>query len=183
MKIRSWRGSQFQENHISAFSPDNNYSLVQSRCVSMHASYFVIHNLKATCFQKLIFNEIISFWRSHHGLVEMNLTSIHEETGSIPGLTQWGWGSRVAVTCGVGHRRGLDLVLLWLWCRLVATAVIQPLALEPPYAVGTTLKKTKTKNSDDNSNNALRLSWELNDLIYTKSQNCAWHRYTKHQRC
>ena len=23
------------------------------------------------------------------------------------------------MSCGVGHRRGLDLALLWLWCRPV----------------------------------------------------------------
>ena len=40
--------------------------------------------------------------------------------GLIPGLTQW----------------VKDLVLLWLWCRLAATAPIRPLAWEPPYAVG-----------------------------------------------
>ena len=28
-------------------------------------------------------------WSSHYGLVETNLTSIHEDTGSIPGLSQW----------------------------------------------------------------------------------------------
>ena len=28
-------------------------------------------------------------WSSHHGSAETNLTSIHEYTGSIPGLTQW----------------------------------------------------------------------------------------------
>ena len=29
------------------------------------------------------------YWSSHHGSVEMNLTSIHEDAGKIPGLTQW----------------------------------------------------------------------------------------------
>jgi len=49
------------------------------------------------------------------------------------------------MSCGVGHRYGLDLVLLWLWCRPVATAPIQPLAWEPPYAVGAALEKAKKK--------------------------------------
>ena len=38
------------------------------------------------------------------------------------------------MSCGVGRRCGLDPVLLWLWCRLAATAPIGPLAWEPPYA-------------------------------------------------
>ena len=57
------------------------------------------------------------------------------------------------MSCGVGHRRGLDLVLLWLWRRPAATAPIRPLAWEPPYAAGaaqeiattTTTKRQKTK--------------------------------------
>ena len=45
------------------------------------------------------------------------------------------------MSCGVGHRCGFDLVLLWLWHRPVATAPIRPLAWEPPYAVSVALKK------------------------------------------
>ena len=37
--------------------------------------------------------------------------------------------------CGVGHRCGSDPALLWLWHRLAATAPINPLAWEPPYAM------------------------------------------------
>ena len=54
---------------------------------------------------------------SHLGSAVTNLTSIHEDGGSIPVLAQWVKGSRVAMSCGVGCRRGLDLVLLWLWHR------------------------------------------------------------------
>ena len=59
---------------------------------------------------------------SHRGSVESNLTSIHEDAGLILGLTQW------AVSCGLGHRRGSDLTMLWLWCRPADIAPIQPLA-------------------------------------------------------
>ena len=47
---------------------------------------------------------------------------------------------------GVGCRLGSDLVLLWLRRRLVATAPIQPLASEPPYAMGAALEKAKRQN-------------------------------------
>ena len=45
--------------------------------------------------------------------------------------------------CGVGYRHGLDLALLWLWHRLVATTPIRPLAWEPLYASGVALEKAK----------------------------------------
>ena len=40
------------------------------------------------------------------------------------------------MSCGVGCRHGSDPVLLWLWRRLAAAALIQLLAWELPYGVG-----------------------------------------------
>ena len=37
------------------------------------------------------------------------------------------------------------MALLWLWRRLAATALIRPLAYEPPCAEGVALKRQKTK--------------------------------------
>ena len=66
------------------------------------------------------------------GSSETNLTSNHEDTSSIPGLTQW----------------DKDPALLWLWCRLGAVALIRPLAWELPYAVGASLKRQKKKKKE-----------------------------------
>ena len=60
---------------------------------------------------------------------------------SIPGLAQWVKGSSIAVSCGVGHRYGSNLALLWLWSRPAAAAPIKTLAWEPPCAVGVAIKK------------------------------------------
>ena len=49
------------------------------------------------------------------------------------------------MSCGVVRRCSLDLVLLWLWRRLEALALIRPLAWEPPYDAGVTLKEIKIK--------------------------------------
>ena len=83
-----------------------------------------------------------------------NPTRNHEDSGSVPGLAQWVKGSGVAVSCGVGHRHGLDPVLLWLWRRPVATAPIQPLAWEPPYSAGVAQEiATTTTTKKDNLQN------------------------------
>ena len=44
---------------------------------------------------------------------------------------------------GVGHRRGSDPTLLWLW--LAPMALIGPLAWESPCATGAAIEKTKKK--------------------------------------
>ena len=49
------------------------------------------------------------------------------------------------MSCSVGHRYGSDPAMLWLWRRPVTTALIRPLAWEPPYATGAALEKKKKK--------------------------------------
>ena len=51
--------------------------------------------------------------------------------------------SGLRIRHGVGRRHGSDPTLLWLWRRLVATALIGPLAWEPPYAAHVALEKQK----------------------------------------
>ena len=52
------------------------------------------------------------------------------------------------MSCGIGCRHGLDPTLLWLWCRLGASAPIQPLSWEIPYATGEALKGQKEKKKE-----------------------------------
>ena len=47
------------------------------------------------------------------------------------------------MSCGVGCRLSSDPMLLWLWRRPAATALMRPLAWESAYATGAALEKTK----------------------------------------
>ena len=52
------------------------------------------------------------------------------------------------MSCGTGHRHGLDLALLWLWCRPTAIALIRRVAWELPFATGMALKRQKIKRRE-----------------------------------
>ena len=52
------------------------------------------------------------------------------------------------MSCGVGHRYGLDLVLLGLRCRLAAVVPLGPRDCENPHAMGVTIKKQKKKEKE-----------------------------------
>ena len=73
------------------------------------------------------------------------------------------------MSCGVGHRYSLDPALLWLWHRLAATALIGPLAGEPPYAARATLEKAKrqtNKQKDRSLNDIPFYMWQGNILKF-----------------
>ena len=55
-------------------------------------------------------------------------------------------GSSTAVSYGVGHRRGSDPELLWLWCRPAAAAPMGPPSLGTSICYGCDPKKRKKKD-------------------------------------
>ena len=73
-----------------------------------------------------------------------NPTSIHEDEDLIPSLDPW-VKNPVLLQDAVGHRCGLDLVWLWLWCRPETAALIRPPVWELPYAAGAAIKRKKKK--------------------------------------
>ena len=81
----------------------------------------------------------------------MNPTSIHEDSGLIPGFMRWVKATSIAVSCDVGHRHGSDPVLLWLWHGPAAKAP-RLLAWELPYSAGVALKSQKKKKKKKKTN-------------------------------
>ena len=78
-----------------------------------------------------------------------NQQSIPEDVGWIPGLTQWVkdpvW---LQAGCSLGPRCSSDPVLPWLWHRLVAGALIQPLGSELPHAADGAVKRKRRKKKE-----------------------------------
>ena len=52
------------------------------------------------------------------------------------------------MSCGMGHRCSWEPALLWLWCRLAATAPLWLLAWKLPCAVDVALKRKKNKKEN-----------------------------------
>ena len=84
--------------------------------------------------------DVITLGTSHCGsAVTTQLVSLRTQVWSLASFS----GLRIQrcrAVC-VGHRRGSDPSLLWLW--LAATAPIPPLAWELPYATSVALKRPK----------------------------------------
>ena len=88
------------------------------------------------------------------------------------------------MSCGVGHRRGSDAVLLWLWHWLAAVAPMRPLAWELPCAEGVALKRQQQQKDigtqiffgEDNSNTLSpkkKASWEA---LVLETMDGVWQR-------
>ena len=115
-------------------------SLISQRNSLPHTLYSFL--LSPSCLYVLKF--IVVFRSSHFSLVVTNPTSIHAAAGSIPGPTQW----------------VKDPVLLWLWHRLAAAALIRPLAWELPYATDVGLKKKKKRKKKRKLIVVLKLAYQ-----------------------
>ena len=61
------------------------------------------------------------------------------------------------MSCGAGHRHGLDPVLLWLWYRPAAVVLIRPLAWELTYASPAAIKAKKKAKKSPNKKKKINL--------------------------
>ena len=80
------------------------------------------------------------------------------------------------MSCGAGHRCGSDLVLLWLWHRLAATALIRPLAWETPYATDVALKRQITEKTEKKKKKKNLVKFQSPVLIVLKGMSICFSR-------
>ena len=76
-----------------------------------------------------------------HGRRTQLPTSIREDVGSTPGLTQWVKDPTLLQAADAAQIPPL----LWRWHRSAAAAPIQPPAWEPPCAADVAVKRKKTQ--------------------------------------
>ena len=98
------------------------------------------------------------FWK-YFGEFLLWLTEVKTRTVSMKMWVQFLASLRIWHCCKLQQRPqySSDLEWLRLWCRLAAVALIQPLAWEPPYAAGKTLKRRK---------NTYFLQWSESELSF-----------------
>ena len=102
---------------------------------------------QGTCGRAFQMEEKSQSRSSQHSAAETNLTSIHEDAGSVWSLASLSEeGSGVAISCGVRRRRGSRFhVAVAMAQASSCSSDSTPIAWEPPYAARASLKKEKKK--------------------------------------
>ena len=71
------------------------------------------------------------------------------------------------MNCGVGCRRGSDTVLLWMWCRPVATAPIRPQPGKLHMPRGAALENDKKKTKKKYNRRWKQTARGLNETVHS----------------